>query len=119
MSITAAQMNQIRADANTALAAVAAKHGLGKLQVGRGKFGADNFEFKLEGIVAGGLGPDAERYERYRHNMSLPMLGATFTHAGKVYATAGMNTTGSKIICTERASGKSYLFHTDYVKRIA
>lgn len=119
MSITAAQMTQIRHDTDAALQAVAAKHGLKSFAATKGTYGADNFNFKIEGVIAGGLGPDAERYERYAASMGMPPLYRKFSFKFTEYQIVGMNTTGSKVLAKNLENDKVYLFRADYIKVVA
>lgn len=117
--ITPAMLKALRADADAALAPLAAKYGLSKLALGRGRYDpeAGTFAFKLEGLGAGAPGKEAALYESAKF-LGLPVLGYSFFYSGREYKTSGLNSTATKVIC-ERDDGKKFLFKIDALKRLA
>lgn len=113
--ITRDTLKDLRAEINAALAVIGAKHGL-TLKTGNATFGPDNFTMKVEGIREGGLDKDATRYANSIRLLGLPPLGTEFKNGGQIYKTVGVNTTGTKVICSN--NGKKFLFHTDSVIRL-
>jgi len=111
-------MVSLRPEIDAFLAGLAKKHGLEKLRLGNGTFSpSGNFTFKLEGIVSGGLDKDAERYGTALW-LGLPPLGTELIIGGKGFKTAGINTTGSKVIMANVVSGKRYLYDADVIVRL-
>ena len=111
-------LQTLRPEINAALAVIATKHGLKSLHCGNATFSSGgSFVFKLEGVLAGGLDKDAERYANSMAMLKLPPLGTSFSAGGKSYKTVGLNTTGSKVVI-ERADGKRFLQATDVVSRL-
>jgi hypothetical protein len=113
MAITRDQLRDIRQDLNAAMAAIAAKHGLGRLEATNASFAGDAFTFKLEGLKAGGLSKEAQRYNLYRVSADLPPLHTTILlRDGKKYTIEGMNTTGSKVQIKLLGTDRVYLLDT-------
>lgn len=110
----------LRPEIDAALSVIAAKHGLQSLRCGNGSYDphAGSFSFKLEGLGEGAMGKEAALYTSSSAAfLGLPPLGTAFRSSGVDYKTAGLNSSGSKVIC-ERADGKKYLFTVDIVKAL-
>lgn len=104
---------QLRIDINAALAEVAKKHGLSKLQAGNAKYTADSCTFALEAIKEGGHSKEASRYEANAGILGLPPLGTEVNTGKDTFIPTGLNSTGSKVIVTKKANNKSYLYATE------
>ena len=111
MKITPAVLKSLRTEIDAAVAEVAKRHGI-TFKTGSASYTENRFTFKLEGSVIGAQSVDAERYERSRAMLSLPALGTGFRSGNRSYKTAGLNSTGSKVLCT-RDDGRDYLIPTD------
>lgn len=113
-------MVAMRPEINAVLAPIATKHGLKQLTLGRGTYGpGGSFTFKLEGVTAGGLDKDAERYASPSARfLGLPPLGTEFRNGGNTYKTVGLNTTGSKVICQRLGTDQRYLYTVEVVKAL-
>lgn len=107
------EISQLRADINAALAEVAKKHGLSKLQAGNAKYTADSCTFALEAIKEGGHSKEAARYEANKGLLGLPPLGTEVHTGADAYIPTGLNSTGSKVIVTKKSNNKSYLYATE------
>lgn len=112
-----ALMVSLRPQIDAALAAVAKANGLAALNLGNGKFDpvSGEFSWKLEGKVAGAKGKEAVLYEENTW-LGLPPLGSSFVNKGREFKTAGLNTTGTKVICDCLADGKQYVFPLEAIK---
>lgn len=111
--ITREMLRAIRADIDAALVTVAEKYELKSLTTGSATFGSSHFTIKLDGVSVGGKTKEAERYESPSAKfLGLPPLGTYFKSAGHMYKTAGLNSTGSKVLC-DRDDGKTYLIPID------
>lgn len=111
-------LKRLRVDIDEALLDVRKKYGLRSLAATGAKFTDGDFTFKLEGIAEGALDPEARLYVSDGASfLGLPPLGTQFVSGGVPYKTAGLNKTGSKVICS-RADGKRYLFTVDAVQRL-
>lgn len=104
---------QLRIDINAALAEVAKKHGLSKLQATNAKYTSDSCTFTVEAIMEGGLSKEAARYDANRGILGLPPLGTEINAGRDIWIPTGINTTGSKVIATKKDNGKSYLVGTE------
>jgi hypothetical protein len=101
--MTREKIRALRDDIDVALAAVAAKHGLGSLRAGNASFTESTVTFKLEAVEDGGKTREAQRYEglvaRMTGVLRLPPLGTALEMAGYGRLTVtGCNTTGSKVL---------------------
>src|SRR5574341_84581 len=98
--ITPLLLKALREDIDAALKSVAEKHGLESLHAGTASYSpqAGSFHFKLEGLVAGGKTPEAERYEMNMSFLHLPPLGSTVKLKQGEAKIVGLNTTGNKVI---------------------
>ena len=107
----------LRPQIDAALAEVASRNGLTSLRAGNGTFNPDagEFTFKLEGKIEGAKGAEAVRYEQNARWLNLPPLGSKFQAGGHEYETAGLNSTGSKVLCKRTEDGKAYLFPAEGV----
>lgn len=108
----------IRASLVEAFAAVAKKHGLKSIDIGRIKYDprAGNFRSQLEGIDANGIDQDAKRYEQAAaFDAELPKLGHTVKHRRGEDVIVGM-TRGGKVL-TER-DGKRWTWSKDAIKNL-
>lgn len=116
--ISKEQMKAFHKDINTALLAVAQKHGMTSLEAVKGKFTPEkgNFSFTLQGVVAGGLDERAARYVEAAKLFGWPDIFAEFEYRGKDYKIIGCNTTGSKIFC--QTGTATYEFPPALVKQI-
>jgi hypothetical protein len=111
-------IQQIRPEIDAALAPLAKKYGLQSLTVGNGSYSAGgNFALKLEGVLEGGLTPEAERYKNSAELLGLPPLGTKFSFGGGEYTTVGINTTGTKVICTKAGEERRVLFPLQVVSK--
>jgi hypothetical protein len=118
MEVTRDLLKNLRSEIDAALLAVAKKNGLKSLTAGSATFGSGQFTFKLEGIVAGGQSKEADRYTSSSASfLGLPKLGSEFKSGGHMYKTAGLNSTGSKVLC-DRDDGKVFLFPVDTCKTL-
>ncbi len=103
-------LQAIRKDLDEALNNIAQKHGLATFkQAARMTYDADagTFGVRVEGLVRGGKGADATRYELTRtYEPHLPPLGGTLTLNGRTFTITG-ETRGGKI-CIADAAGKPY-----------
>ena len=104
---------QLRIDINAALADVAKKHGLSKLQATNAKYTADSCTFTLEAIKEGGKSKEAARYEANAAMLGLPPLGTEVFTGADTFIPTGLNTTGSKVIVIKKSNNKSYLYATE------
>ena len=112
-------MIALRPEINAALAVIGRKHGLKSLQLGHGTYApGGSFTFKLEGVTEGGLDKDAERYKNSINLLGLPLLGTEFRNGPHTYKTAGINTTGTKVICQRLGSENRYLYTVEVVKAL-
>jgi hypothetical protein len=112
------QISLLRADINAALKAVAEKHGMAKIETTSCKFMDDSCIFKLEVVKAGGLSKEAKSYDMMRKTASfsgLPPLGTIISIKKSLYQIDGLNSTGTKVIATDRINGKQYLLPTQVV----
>ena len=105
-------INQLREDINEALAAVAKKHGLSKLQAGKTTIGPDRCTIAIEAIKEGGQSREAARYDQYRTSLGLPSLGTEVFTGKDTFIPTGLNTTGSKVMVTKKSNDKPYLYDT-------
>lgn len=106
-------INQLRADIDEALAAVAKKHGLSTLQAGKATIGPDRCTIAIEAIREGGQSKEASRYDAHKKSLGLPPLGTEVNTGKDIYIPTGLNSTGSKVIVTKKANDKSYLYATE------
>lgn len=117
MKITKELLRQLRQDINTALGAVADVHGI-KLEAGKASFTDSTFTFKLDGIVKGGKSNEAQRYELHEKLLGLPPLFTRITLRDVEYETAGLNTTGTKVVLTRLGDLRhGFVIAVDVVKR--
>ena len=114
--ITSEELKAIRIEIDEALKTVAQKHNLQTLTAGKATYDTEGaFTFKLEGLVKGGLTPEAQRYNLYKQIENLPELGAEVTLRGKHFTTTGINTTGTKVFIKGIDDGKTYEVKTEAV----
>jgi hypothetical protein len=112
-------MIALRPEINAALEPIAKKYGLKSLELGHGTYSPGGaFTFKLEGVTAGGLDKDAERYKNSVNLLGLPPLGTQFRNGAYSYKTAGINTTGTKVLCQRLGSELRYLYTVEIVKAL-
>ena len=110
-------MVALRPEINAVLAEIAKKHNLKSLHLGNGTFSSGgNFQWKLEGVSAGGLDKDADRYVNSTSLLGLPPLGTEFVSGSRTFKTSGINTTGTKVIAT--CGTQRYTFPVDVVIRL-
>lgn len=116
---TKMDLRNIRASLDAALAEVAKKHGLQKLNSAACTFDPHGaFKFSVEGVFAGGLSKEATMYNACRHFENLPPLGTKFALRGESDEIVGMNTTGTKVLTTRVSDGKQYWWKVDVLKNI-
>jgi hypothetical protein len=96
----------LKADINKALEAVAKKHGFSSLKATKCSYSDTSLTFSLDGVLEGGLSLEAERYNSNRGIFGLPELGSQITIQGRTFESTGLNSTGSKVIMREIATGK-------------
>lgn len=105
------QLREITNDIREALAAVAKKHGMSKLEAGASTFDprAGSFHFKVEGVVEGGMSTEQRNYEMERSfDKDLPELNTEFRDSrGSIHKVVGANKNGSAL--TE-SRGKPYVW---------
>lgn len=106
--ITRAVLRAINADIDSALQAVAKKHGLQSLKTSGASFADGYFITKVKGVVEGGKTAEAERYELKRQRLDLPPLGTVFIAKGTQYIITGLSTTGAKILFTKAGTDRPY-----------
>jgi len=112
-------MIALRPEINAVLAPIAKKYGLKALELGRGIYSPSGaFTFKLEGVTAGGIDKDAERYKNSAELLGLPPLGTEFRNSVHNYKIVGINTIGSKVICQRVGSELRYLYTVEIVKAL-
>jgi len=110
-------LKRIRPEIDAALAAVAAKHGVKSLTLGRMTYDpSGSFKGSIAGVMEGGLSVDAQMYEAIREYEGLPPLGTVFKSKGVDFTITGATRTGRKITAT--GNGKPYLFPLEGVKRV-
>ena len=110
MNVSKDLLQAMRPEIVAALAPIAAKYGLEKLELGRGSYdpGGGSFSFKLEGIAAGGLSQDARRYEnerKYNRSGKWPKVGDTVEWGGEALTVAGMGQGGAIYVTKGGAKG--------------
>ncbi len=112
-----ARLKAIREAMNSALVAVAKKHGLSTLVAGHVTYTRGGaFTFKVEGLVAGGTPLEEAVYESLkRFYTELPAFGGTFTHDGRVFEVVGAKQRGKRQVIGEY-QGQRYLFAASYVE---
>lgn len=116
---TKSLMQALRPEIDAALAEIAKKHNLQKLELARGTFSREgSFTWKLEGVAAGGIDKDAERYKTCREMFNLPPLGTEVTLSGKTFTISGINTTASKIKINRKVDGKGFVAPLDVIQRV-
>lgn len=105
----------IRAAMNAALADVAKKLDLSKLEAGHITYDprAGNFTVKVEGIAAGGVDPEEKRYDDRRQLLNLPARGATFRSGHDRHTIVGMKRGGS--VLTRTKDGRTYRWRADLI----
>ena len=108
-------IDAIREDINTALKAVARKHGLQTLETAKCIIGRGRFDFKVEGMLKGGKTKEQERYESASF-LNLPPFGSKFVSKGTEYTITGLNTTGTKILAS--GAGKMWTWPVESVKKL-
>ena len=106
-------INQLRDDINEALASVAKKHGLSKMQADKATIGPDRCTIAIVCIKEGGLSKEAARYNANKKSLGLPDLETEVFTGKDTFLPIGLNTTGSKVIATNKSNGKSYLYPTE------
>lgn len=116
MSDIRGQLKVIRTDIDALLAAVAKKHGLRSLALGRCTFTPDgSFTFKLDGIADGGASKHEQLYAYAllrQTSPAFPALGtpeARIGYGGKQVELTGANSTLSKVLFRDLGNGKTYL----------
>lgn len=125
-SVTPLMLKSLRADVDAALAPLLAKYSLAKLRLAKGTYdpNAGSFSFKVEGLAKGGTSPDAMRYDSNQQLLGIPPRPFTFQQREPersslwTFTITGLNLTGTKVLC-ERDDGKTFLFKTDAIIRIA
>jgi hypothetical protein len=119
-TLTPKMLDVIKADIIAALAAVAKKHNLSSIAVKKPVYSPNGcFTFKLEGILNGGLSPEAALYNSVRELYpEMPVLNSTVKHDGNEYVIVGSKTTtGSKISVT--CKGARYTFTREQILILA
>jgi hypothetical protein len=122
--ITKQQLQKLRVDLDAALAGIANAHNLKSLTMGRCTFdpNAGSFQFKVEGVAAGGSSKDAQYYEMLRMNApQLPALDspeATRMFGDKRGTIVGANSTLSKILIRHEEDGRVFLYKTPMVRQL-
>lgn len=102
-----AKIAAITIDLNEALAQIAAKHGLDKLERGRCTYTDDGFEMKLSAVFAGG---DSKEMAKLRSHASIyglkeEVCGAIIQYANENFELIGMKQTNMVL----RKGGKQFL----------
>lgn len=97
---------QLRKDIDAALASVGVKHGM-ILKAGSCSYGENNFSYKLNGQVEGGLSKEAEYFQNgaYMVGLTAADLGLEFIFRSETYIITGMKARGGKITITNKAKG--------------
>ena len=115
--ITKEELKALRIEIDEALKTVAQKHNLQSLRAGKATFTNEgSFTFKLEGLVSGGLSPEAQRYNQIKTFLNLPDLGAEVTlRNGKRFIIFGINTTGTKVFAKSIDNGSDYWINVESV----
>lgn len=105
-------LQRLRVEMNAALAPIAARHGLAKLNATNCTYDkGGNFTFKVEGLVTGGKSKEAQEYDAIRaFYPKLPALDSMVKlgSAREDYIVRGKRR--STVICERVSNGKSYLF---------
>lgn len=83
--LTPAILKQMRVSIDEALREVAKAYDLEELKAGNATYDPDgaNFTFKLKGMKAGGVTPEASAYLANQTMLDLPALGTLFEHEGR------------------------------------
>ncbi len=102
-----AKIAAITIDLNEALAQIAAKHGLDKLERGRCTYTDDGFQMKLSAVFAGG---DSKEMAKLRSHASIyglkeEVCGAIIQYANKNFELIGMKQTNMVL----RKDGKQFV----------
>jgi hypothetical protein len=106
-------LRNLRTEIDAALVAVAKAHNLKSLTAGNCSFDpvAGQFTFKVTGIAADAIGKEAALYiSPDAAFLGLPPLGTKFRSGLNEYATAGLKSSGSKVVCSRVSDGKLFLF---------
>lgn len=120
-TIDKALLRNLRTEIDAALMAVAKAHNLKSLAAGNCSFDpvAGQFTFRVTGISADAIGKEAALYISPEVGfLGLPPIGTTFRFAGHEYATAGLKSSGNKVVCRRLADGKNYLIPVSDVVRL-
>lgn len=111
-------LRNLRAEIDAALVAVAKAHNLKSLTAGNCSFDpvAGQFTFKVTGTAADAIGKEAALYispdVRF---LGLPPLGTTFRSGLHDYTTAGLKSSGNKVVCKRVSDGSMFLFKVSAV----
>lgn len=106
-------LRTLRTEIDAALVALAKAHNLKSLTAGNCSFdpAAGQFTFKVTGIAADAIGKEAALYISPEVGfLNLPPLGTVFRSGLKEYATAGLKSSGNKVVCKRVADGAMFLF---------
>lgn len=111
-TINKANMQTLRAHIAAHMATLDIKAlGLQSLTLGNATFDPNgNFTFKLAGVAAGGLSPEASAYETLRlYEPRLPPVGTRFDMVARTFIITGAKQRSEKINVTDVANGKPYV----------
>jgi hypothetical protein len=114
-------LRRLRVDIDEALLSVRQKYNLKSLNAGNCAFDpvAGQFTFKVTGIAADAIGKEAALYiSPDAAFLNLPPLGTKFRSGLNEYATAGLRSSGEKVLCRRTSDDKMFLFKVDDVVRI-
>lgn len=114
MTISKETLKLIRASLDKALETVAKEHNLRQLRSGNCTFDHEgSFTFKVEGIAANGASKEEQLYDMLHIASDVwperRTDAARFMYGGKLIELCGANSTLSKVIYVDVASGKKYL----------
>lgn len=117
MSFNKANLQQIRADIATALAAVEKKHGM-TLKLGNIKFNDGYFYGKMEATKIGGESKEATFFKANAkfYGIQPDALGKTITSNGKTFTIVGMKSNSvNKPVLVKDATGTTFKMRKEFV----
>jgi len=108
-----AKIAAVTIDLNEALAQIAAKHGLDKLERGRCTFTDNGFEMKLSAVFAGGDSKEMAKLRSHApmYGLKEEVCGAVITYANDNFELIGMKQTNMVL----RKGGKQFVAPIDQI----
>ena len=85
------------------------------LKLKNGSYGGDIFTIKIEGLLAGGISDETQRYTTFASMFKLPPLGTIVNIYGNQYEVMGMKSRSRKVLARKVDNAVVYLIPVDRV----